>query len=571
MSHEPQGSFRARMVLAVTVMMVTAGLLAARAFEVQVLQHDFLKRQGEARFLRTVEIPAGRGMVMDRNNRPLAISAPVESVWAHPGEVLAGEADLGELAQLLGLDPVELQQRLIQRQNREFVYLRRHVSPRVAETVRALDIDGVSLMREYRRFYPGGEAVAHIVGRTNIDDIGQEGIELAYQDWLQGHPGRKRVLRDRHGRVVRDIDLLREARPGRDLRLSIDERLQYLAYRELKSAVQQLGAASGSVVMLDVDTGEVLAMVNQPSYNPNHRGAPPPGAGRNRAVTDVIEPGSVIKPFVVALALESGTYRPETQIETAPGVMQVAELTVRDVSNYGTLDVTGVLKKSSNIGVSKMALELGGEALYEGLRRFGFGEVTGSAFPGESPGVLRHYQRWAEVRMATVSYGYGLSVTPLQLAQAYSVIASGGLLRAPTFLAGADSPARRVMSQEIASQLATMLEAAVSPEGTGHRATFNHYRVAGKTGTARLVGDSGYSDRYLATFAGFAPASNPQVVMVVTIYDPAGDYYYGGQVAAPVFRAIAEDAVRILNLPPDQSVPSEGLWNAPAVVMEGRR
>jgi cell division protein FtsI (penicillin-binding protein 3) len=556
------------MVLAVVVMLAVASGLGVRAFELQVLQHDFLTRQGDARHLRTVTIPAVRGSISDRHGHPLAISAPVESVWAHPGEVLAEDVDLSELSTLLGKDPVALRQYLIQRQNREFVYIDRHVSPRQAETVRALDLDGIHLMREYRRFYPAGNAAAHVVGRTNIDGIGQEGVELAYQDWLQGKPGSKRVLRDRLGRVVRDIDLIQDAAPGHELQLSIDKRLQYLAHQEIFAAVSRLGAVSGSVVMLDVDSGEVLAMVNSPSYNPNARSGGTGGRARNRAVTDVIEPGSVIKPFIVALALESGHYRPETQINTAPGVMSVADLTVRDVRDYGTLDVAGVLKKSSNIGVSKMALDLGGEAIYQGLRRFGFGEVTGSGFPGESPGVLQHHRRWSETRMATVSYGYGLSVTPLQLAQAYAAIASGGVLRAPSFITGAESPGRRVLSEDIAEQVKVMLETVVAEDGTGHRANFAHYRVAGKTGTARLAGESGYSDRYVATFAGFAPASDPSIVIVVSIYDPPGELYYGGQVAAPVFRAIAEDAVRILSLPPDAEPPLS-LESAPALVLGG--
>jgi cell division protein FtsI (penicillin-binding protein 3) len=391
---------------------------------------------------------------------------------------------------------------------------------------------------------------AHVVGFTNIDDVGQEGLELTYNDWLQGEAGRKRVIKDRLGRTVEEVELVRESRPGNDLRLTIDRRLQYLAYRELKRTVLMHGARSGSVVMMDLDTGEVLAMVNQPSYNPNKPGNDSDGL-RNRALTDVFEPGSVIKPFAMTAVLENGEFTPGSPVETTPGTLVVSGHTIRDHHNYGLLDLTGVLTKSSNVGVTKLALGLQAEQMWDTYKRYGFGEATGTGFPGESAGVLRNYRRWRRLEQATISYGYGISATALQLAQAYAVIANEGRLRQPTLIQGAVNPPISVVDPRIARQIAAMLETVTGPQGTGKQAGVANYRVAGKTGTSRKASASGYANRYVASFAGFAPASDPKLICVVVINDPTGELYYGGDVAAPLFASVVSGALRLMNIPPD--------------------
>jgi len=414
-----------------------------------------------------------------------------------------------------------------------------------------LNIPGVNLQKEYRRFYPAGEVTSHVIGFTNIDDIGQEGLELAYDSWLAGSPGSKRVIKDRKGQTVEEVELIKESVPGNDLHLTIDKRLQYLAYRELKSAVLKHGARSGSVVVLDVDTAEVLAMVNQPSYNPNDPGHDTDGM-RNRAVTDVIEPGSVMKPIAVASVLENGVAEPDSPVETSPGYTVISGHTIRDHNNYGLLDVTGVLTKSSNVGVTKLALLLEPEKMWDTYSRFGFGEATGTGFPGESAGVLRNHRRWRRLEQATISYGYGISATPLQLAQAYAAIANGGKLRQPAFIQGSNNPPISAIDPAIANAVARMLETVTTTVGTGSRAGVANYRIAGKTGTSHKASASGYAAaRYVSSFAGFGPVSNPRLVCVVVINDPTGDEYYGGLVAAPLFSEVMTGAMRILNIPPD--------------------
>lgn len=556
----PAHASRLHVVLVVLTLMASA--LVARAIDLQLLNAEFYQRQGDARHVRTVPIDVVRGAILDRNGEPLAISTPVESVWANPQEVLKEPKRIPELAEVLGLSAEELQRKLGQRAARDFVYLRRHVLPEKAAEVSALGIPGVSLRREYRRFYPAGEAASHVLGITDIDDRGQEGLELAFNDWLSGEPGEKRVIKDRWGRVIEDIELVRESEPGRDLHSSLDRRLQYMAYRELKQAVARHHAQSGSVVVLEVDTGEVLAMVNQPAFNPNERSRPRDGSMRNRAVTDVIEPGSVIKPFSLAAALESGRFYPHSKIDTSPGYIQLDTYTIKDHHNYGVLDLTGILTKSSNVGVSKIALSLEPKHLWHMYERFGFGNVTGSGFPGESAGILPMYDRWRESDHAAVSYGYGLSATPLQLAQAYSVIASEGRIRPPTFVHGAQSADSAVLDPALARQVIQMMETVTAEEGTGTRAALRNYRVAGKTGTSRKIVGDGYADRYIATFAGFAPVSDPQIVVVALINDPDTDAYYGGEVAAPLFRSVMEAALRIMNVAPDDLLESSPQYMA---------
>jgi cell division protein FtsI (penicillin-binding protein 3) len=524
--------------------------LVARAVNLQVVDAEFLQGQGEARFLREVEIPTRRGNILDRNGEPLAVSTPVDSVWVNPQVLLQSPEDIARLADALEVHADDIQRRLTQRATREFVWLRRRLDPATSERIRSMELAGVFLQKEYRRFYPAGEVTSHVIGFTNIDDVGQEGLELAYNDWLQGKPGLKRVIRDRLGRTVEHVEIVREAIPGHDLHLTIDRRLQYLAYRELKSTVLKHGARSGSVVLLDIGTGEVLAMVNQPWYNPNKANFDNDGL-RNRAVTDVFEPGSVMKPFAVAAALESGRWTPTTPIDTTPGWINIAGHTISDHHNYGPIDVTRLITKSSNVAATKIALDLESEHLWSTYDRFGFGDVTGSGFPGESAGVLRNHRRWRRVEQATLSYGYGLSVTALQLAGAFAAIADDGRLRRPSLVMGASNPPASVLDPDIARQVAAMLETVTGPEGTGKAARVANYRVAGKTGTSRKASAAGYASRYIASFAGFAPVSDPRLVAVVVVNDPSGEQYYGGLVAAPLFATIMEGALRLLNVPPD--------------------
>jgi cell division protein FtsI (penicillin-binding protein 3) len=549
----PVKTYPARRWAVLCILAAGAGLLVWRAMELTLTDKAFLQEQGDARYLRVVTVPAHRGMILDRNGEPLAVSTPVDSVWADPSELAAQRERWPALAKLLGMKMEQVHRLLAGRMDREFVYIKRHVHPELASRVKALGITGLGLRREYRRYYPTGEVSAHIVGFTNVDDVGQEGIELAYEDWLRGRPGSKRVVRDRLGQIVEDVESIRAPQAGRDLDLSLDRRIQYLAYRELKAAVKRHRARAGSLVVLDVATGEVLAMVNQPSYNPNSRSGPVTARFRNRAVTDVFEPGSTVKPFTVAAALERGTYSPDSVIDTSPGFFKVGRYTVRDFRNYGAIDVRTVIKKSSNVGASKIALSLPPERLWRTFSDVGFGTETGIRFPGEATGVLTDYRHWGEVRQVTLSYGYGLSVTALQLARAYGVLGADGELRPVSLLRVAEAPpGRRVLSRKIARQVRRMLEGVVAEGGTGVRARVPGYRVAGKTGTVKKIAEGGYAeDRYVAIFAGMAPASRPRLVVVAVVDEPGSEQYYGGQVAAPLFARVMAEALRLLAIPPD--------------------
>jgi len=545
--------FTGRRVLVLMLMGGAAVGLLWRALNLQWTHKAFLQTQGAARYLRVERITAHRGKILDRNAQPLAISTPVDSVWVNPGELATVRDRWPTLTQLLGLNPDQLHRLIADRIDREFVYLKRHVAPRIAEQVARLHVAGVYLQREYRRYYPTGEVAAHVVGFTNIDDVGQEGLELAYDGALSGVDGSKRVIRDRYGQTVEDVEYIKLPRNGADLTLSIDKRIQYLAYRALKTAVTRHSALGGSAVVLDARSGEVLAMANQPSYNPNN-GADRVGERyRNRAVTDVFEPGSSVKPFTVVSALETGTYRPETRIDTRPGFLHVGRYKVSDLHNYGVIDVSTVIQKSSNVGASKIALSLAPEQLWQTLSSVGFGVATGSGFPGESAGILTDYGGWSKIERATLSFGYGLSVTPLQLAHAYTAIANGGLMPPVTFQKGAPlHGARRVLPASAALQVRAMLERVTSTGGTGRRARISGYRVAGKTGTVKKAAAGGYSDdKYIAVFAGMAPASAPRLVAVVTIDEPRGGQYYGGLVAAPGFAEIMAGSMRVLGIAPD--------------------
>lgn len=549
---------RRRVAVVALAMLVISGALLWRAVDLHVVRKDFLQQQGDARYLRVVTEQAHRGVIMDRNGEPLAISTPVDSIWANPRELVQAPAQWPQLARALSLDLGELKDKLARNSQREFIWLKRHVSPQLAQAVLNLQIPGVDSQREYHRYYPAGEVTAHLVGVTNIDDAGQEGIELAYNNWLKSTPGSKRVIKDRLGRAVEDVEQVSAPQPGQDLILSIDRRIQYLAYRELMSAVEKNRAVSGSAVVLDARTGEVLAMVNQPSYNPNNRNDRDSAHLRNRAMTDMFEPGSTIKPFTVAAALEQGQFKPGSVVDTTPGLLRVGRKTIRDERNYGIIDVSTIIQKSSNVGASKMALSIPPKALWQTLTNVGFGFDSGSGFPGEAMGQLTNYSGWSELQRATLSFGYGLSVTALQLARAYTVFANDGVLLPVTLLRKASLPDQispepeRVMSKATARAIRHMLERVVKKGGTGTRAQVRGYRVAGKTGTAKVSGPGGYTGHdYTSVFAGMAPASNPRLVMVVVINEPRGDEYYGGLVAAPVFSRVMSGALRLLDVAPD--------------------
>ncbi len=545
--------FVGRVTLVLVFFSLIAGALAARAVHLQVLNREFLNQQADTRHLRRERISAHRGTITDRNNEPLAISTPVDSIWANPKELAPAVDEVPRLARALGLDPQLLMRRITRSMDKEFLYLKRHLNPEQAEQVLALKLPGVNVQREYHRYYPAGEVTGHLVGFTDIDDEGQEGLELAFNHWLAGESGAKRVLKDRLGRSVENVESIRPAHHGKNLRTSIDLRVQYLAYRTLKAAIQSYNAESGSIVVLDVKTGEVLAIVNQPTYNPNDRSQFSAERYRNRAVTDIFEPGSSIKPFVVAAALESGEFQPGSVIDTAPGYVKVGAKTIEDNRNLGRVSLTTILARSSNVGVTKLAMALQPDRLWQTMTEFGLGSLTSSAFPGESAGLLTHYSNWKPISQATLAYGYGVSVTALQLAQAYAAIGNGGRLN-PVSLVALDKPAEgeQVIAPDTAAAVRKMLEEVVRPGGTGTKAAVAGYRVAGKTGTAWKFAAGGYSeDKYISIFAGLAPASDPRLAAVVVIDEPSGELYYGSDVAAPVFADVMTESLRLLAVPPD--------------------
>jgi cell division protein FtsI (penicillin-binding protein 3) len=546
---------KGRYILISTALLVAISGMAWRVVSLQVFEKSFLRDQGDARTVRVVGTPAYRGIISDRNGEPLAISTPVNSVWLNPKEFQIDHPQLLALAAVLDVSLEQIVEKVTKNSNREFVYLQRHISPVVAEQIKKLEIAGVHLKPEYRRFYPAGEVVSHVVGFTDIDEKGQEGLEKAFDDWLQGRKGSKKVVQDRLGREIQILEGLREMRSGQNVILSMDQRLQYLAYRELKAAVTAHQAAAGSAVVIDVQTGEVLAMVNQPSFNPNLRiKCRAEGGYRNRAVVDKLEPGSVIKPFSVVNALQNGAVTPSTIVDTSPGWMTVGGHVVREDKNknFGMLDVAGILKTSSNVGVSKLTLSLPPECLWETYVRLGFGTATGSGFPGESSGTLNRPPKKGSFVLATMAFGYGLSVTPLQLAQAYATLGAGGVKRPMTFLKQLEIPAgEQVIDPIVARQVVDML-ATVVEQGSGAKAKVVGYRTAGKTGTVRKISASGAytNEKHVSVFAGLAPASHPRFAIVVVVDDPKG-VYYGSQVTAPIFSKIAAGALRLFNIPPD--------------------
>jgi cell division protein FtsI (penicillin-binding protein 3) len=544
-----------RRVLLLAVLSGFAVLLG-RSVYLQAMHTDFLQQKGDARYSRSMVLSAHRGMITDRHGEPLAISTPVESIWASPPDVAAEPAQIKKLAQLLGIKQADLQKKL--NRNRNFVYLKRRLPPPDAARVMQLGIPGIFMQREYRRYYPAAEVTAHLVGFTGIDDKGQEGMELVFQDWLSGKPGSRHVLKDRQGHIVEDLEAVKVPQDGRDLALSIDRNIQYLAHRELARAIQEHKAKAGAIVVLDAKSGEVLAMANQPVYNPNNP-VKIAGKSRNRAIVDIFEPGSTLKPFTAAAALEAGLVTPESNIQTAPGYMRIGSATIHDAHPQGELTVSQVIQKSSNIGSAKLALSMSPQYLWTVFNQMGFGSPVNIGFPGEASGKLRAYKTWRPIEQATMSYGHGISLSLIQLARAYTVFANDGEIRPISLLKVKEPPVgQQVFSAATARSVRDMLETVVQAGGTAPFAQVMGYRVAGKTGTAHKLDVGGYAaDRYVSSFVGMAPASNPRLIIAVMIDEPSGGKYYGGTVAGPVFSAVMSGALRQLAVP--QDAPSDNI------------
>lgn len=547
-------SWRRRVLL----LMVLSGfaVLLGRSVYLQAMHTDFLQQKGDARYSRVMTLSAHRGMITDRHGDPLAISTPVESIWASPPDVEAGSAQIKKLAELLGIKQADLRKKLAR--DRSFVYLKRRMPPPDAARVMQLAIPGIFMQREYRRYYPAAEVTAHLVGFTGIDDKGQEGMELVFQKWLSGKPGSRHVLKDRRGHIVEDLEAVKVPQDGHDLVLSIDRNIQYLAHRELARAVEEHKAKAGAIVVLDAKSGEVLAMANQPVYNPNNP-VKIAGKSRNRAIVDIFEPGSTLKPFTAAAALEAGTFKAETKIETAPGFLRVGRATIHDAHPQGLITVSEVIQKSSNVGAAKMALSLQPQYLWSTFNQMGFGSPVNIGFPGEATGRLRPYKSWRPIEQATMSYGHGISLSLIQLARAYTVFANDGEIRPISLLKVKEHPVgQQVFSASTARSVRDMLETVVQVGGTAPYAQVMGYRVAGKTGTAHKLDAGGYAaDRYVSSFVGMAPASNPRLIIAVMIDEPSGGKYYGGTVAAPVFSAVMAGALRQLAVP--QDAPSDNI------------
>lgn len=550
---------RIRLIVVIVFFAIFGLVLLARLYDLTVLDRAFLQHQGDARSLRTMVIPSFRGMIIDRTGKPLAISTPVQSIWINPKNFHASQDQKSKLAKLLGMDVKQIDKKLETFTGKEFFYLKRQITPMLSEKIMKLKIAGLYSQQEFKRFYPEAESIAQIIGFTNIDDQGIEGLELAYQPWLEGINGQKRVIKDRMGRVIEELDVIKEPRPGRMLQLSIDRRIQFLAYDELVKTLEKFEAKTGTVVVLDAKSGEVLAMANAPSFNPNIRSHFTSSSYRNKALTDAFEPGSVMKPFAIASALESGHYQPSSIIDTRPSQMWVQGHIIRDVHSYGVLDVTGVLRYSSNVGVSKMVLTSPPEQLIDLLLKCGISERTETGYPGENEGAIVKAKQANPFVLATLSFGYGLSATAVQIAKGYSVFANHGKVIPVSLLHNPDTQEGiEVMKPKTADTLLNMLEAVVV-DGTGKSAMVPGYRVAGKTGTALIAGKKGYSDKkYISSFVGMAPVSNPRVIVAVFIHEPnTKKGYYGAAVAAPLFAKVMETSLRILNVEPDETTVAQ--------------
>ena len=561
--------WRFRLVLGLLALMV--GAIAWRIIDLQVVDRDFLIGQGDARSLRHIPIPAHRGLITDRNGEPLAVSTPVTTLWANAKELQVAKDRWPALAAALGQDPKALAERLEAQANKEFIYLVRGLTPEQGQQVLDLKVPGVYGIEEFRRFYPAGETTAHMVGFTDIDDHGREGVELAYDEWLAGVPGKRQVIKDRRGRLIKDVQVTKNAKAGKPLALSIDLRLQYLANRELRNAIIENGAKAGSLVIMDVKTGEILAMVNQPTYNPNNRRNLQPAMMRNRAMIDVFEPGSTMKAISMSAALETGRWKPSDKVEVYPGTLQLGKYTIRDVSRTEgpVLDLTGILINSSNVGMSKVAFDIGGETIYHLAQKIGLGQPTGLDFPGERVGNLPNYRDWKKAETATLSYGYGLSVTAIQLAHAFSVLANNGRMVPLSLIHVDEAPkATQVIPENVAKTMQGMLQQVIEAPRGVFRAQVPAYHVGGKSGTARKtsVGTKGYAENsYRSLFAGFGPMSDPRYAIVVVIDEPSKAGYFGGLVSAPVFSRVMSGTLRLMNVTPD-NLPTTQQANATPVV-----
>ena len=570
--HSAPRSFRWRAHFLLALLALVAGALVCRAVDLQLVEYSFLSKQGDARFTRTVDIAAHRGTITDRYGEPLAVSTPVDSIWVNPKQIAGASGQIVRLAEALGVNRQSLLRRITSNLDRDFLYVARQCQPAEAARIKALNIPGVYLSREYRRYYPAGEVTGQLIGFTNVDDQGQAGLELASDQWLTGIDGQKRVIQDRYGRIVQDIESIRPARPGRDLVLSIDLRIQYLAYRALKEQVADQKASSGAIVVIDIATGEVLAMVDQPAFNPNDRSQMQYGRYRNRAVTDVFEPGSSMKPFFVAAALISGRYDDRSIIDTSPGFIRVGAHTFTDEHDWGSMDIAMVLAKSSNVGMAHLALSLPSRLIWTTLTGFGFGQLATSGYPGESAGLLAPYAQWRPIDIATMSHGYGISVTTLQLAHAYASIGGLGIERPLSFLR-VDAPpeGQRVMDAGLCRELIEMMRSVISLDGTAPLAAIPGYTVSGKTGTAWKADEGAYEQHhYVSVFAGLAPATAPRGAAAGVSNEPQYGMHRGGDVSAPVFAKVVGRALRLMAVAPDEPVEQpEGLRTASLRVPSG--
>ncbi|AWY41111.1 penicillin-binding protein 2 [Pseudomonas putida] len=564
--------WRFRLVLGLLGVMVAA--IAWRIIDLQVVDRDFLKGQGDARSVRHIPIPAHRGLITDRNGEPLAVSTPVTTLWANAKEMQLAKEKWPALAAALGQDPKALAERLEAQANKEFIYLVRGLTPEQGQAVLDLKVPGVYGIEEFRRFYPAGEVTAHMVGFTDIDDHGREGVELAYDEWLAGVPGKRQVIKDRRGRLIKDVQVTKNAKAGKPLALSIDLRLQYLANRELRNAIIENGAKAGSLVIMDVKTGEILAMVNQPTYNPNNRRNLQPAMMRNRAMIDVFEPGSTMKAISMSAAIETGRWKPSDTVEVYPGSLQIGKYTIKDVSKTEgpVLDMTGILINSSNVGMSKVAFDIGGETIFRLAQKLGLGQDTGLGFPGERVGNLPNYREWRKAETATLSYGYGVSVTAIQLVHAFSALANNGRL-APLTLIKTDKPPQttQVLPEAVAKTMHGMLQQVIEAPRGVFRAQVPAYHVGGKSGTARKtsVGTKGYAENsYRSLFAGFGPMNDPRYAIVVVIDEPTKAGYFGGLVSAPVFSRVMSGTLRLMNITPDNLPPVQQVNATPVVPLK---
>ena len=564
--------WRFRLVLGLLGVMVAA--ICWRIIDLQVVDRDFLKGQGDARSVRHIPIPAHRGLITDRNGEPLAVSTPVTTLWANAKEMQLAKEKWPALAAALGQDPKALAERLEAQANKEFIYLVRGLTPEQGQAVLDLKVPGVYGIEEFRRFYPAGEVTAHMVGFTDIDDHGREGVELAYDEWLAGVPGKRQVIKDRRGRLIKDVQVTKNAKAGKPLALSIDLRLQYLANRELRNAIIENGAKAGSLVIMDVKTGEILAMVNQPTYNPNNRRNLQPAMMRNRAMIDVFEPGSTMKAISMSAAIETGRWKPSDTVEVYPGSLQIGKYTIKDVSKTEgpVLDLTGILINSSNVGMSKIAFDIGGETIFRLAQKVGLGQDTGLGFPGERVGNLPNYREWRKAETATLSYGYGVSVTAIQLVHAFSALANNGRLAPLTLIKTDKAPqTTQVLPEAVAKTMQTMLQQVIEAPRGVFRAQVPAYHVGGKSGTARKtsVGAKGYAENsYRSLFAGFGPMSDPRYAIVVVIDEPTKAGYFGGLVSAPVFSRVMSGTLRLMNITPDNLPPTQQANATPVVPLK---